>query len=95
MAYKIEVAEEVGDYIDYLLEYLYAEWGEEVMNDFVESYFQATSILSIYPYSGNLVQNQKGLRKILVTKHNALYYKVKDKTVLLYFMSDTRRKSQY
>jgi plasmid stabilization system protein ParE len=78
--------------------YLKEEWGNKVAEDFIEKLSKHITAVSKYPYIGAASDKKQGIRKILITKHNALFYKILKTKVHIADIFDTRqnpRKSKY
>jgi len=74
-----------------LLEYLSFEWSQAVVSAFtLELEFQIDLIRS-FPELGVASRRNPLIRKILVSKHNALYYMVDGTHILILNIFDTRR----
>ncbi len=59
-----------------VIDYLIAEWNEMVINDFVDKTEDCIKVLISYPYIGRESEKRKGVRKVLISKHNLPIYKV-------------------
>ncbi|CAN5277956.1 hypothetical protein BH11BAC6_BH11BAC6_14450 [soil metagenome] len=73
-----------------LLDYLKTEWGEDVSNSFIARLQKRLHTLSKHPYIGVPSSVVKPVRSILITKHNRLFYRIKDDTIEVINMYDTR-----
>ena len=80
--------------IDYLLE----NWCLKGAENFSEIVASKLNILSENAYIGVSSQKIKDVRSILLTKHNRLYYRIKNGAIELLNILDTRqnqKKNQY
>lgn len=91
MAYKIIVSKSFQRRIIDLNSYLQQEWGLAVATDFHETLIKTILTIADQPGIGSLSSKKKDVRKILITYHNRLYYRVKNKTIILLILFDTRR----
>jgi plasmid stabilization system protein ParE len=72
-----------------LLDYLHKEWNLQVADDFIIAFQKKVNTISLNPNIGKQ-SNVLDVRTILITKHNRLYYRVKDDTIEIINMYDTR-----
>ncbi|SFQ03321.1 type II toxin-antitoxin system RelE/ParE family toxin [Parafilimonas terrae] len=91
MAYKIIYKKRFQKRLFKLLDYLKSAWGEEVADEFIIRLQKRLQTLSKQPYIGAPSSVIKPVRSILITKHNRLYYRIKDDTIEVLNMYDTRR----
>jgi plasmid stabilization system protein ParE len=90
MAYKIIVKKRFTNKVVKLLHYLETEWGKEVAAKFTTKLDKRMNNLSVQPFTGIQLKHFNNVRLILITKHNRLYYRVKEKTIEIINMYDTR-----
>ncbi len=90
MAYKIIYKKRFQTKLFKLLDYLRQEWGDNVANSFINRLQSRLNTLSQQPYIGASSIVIKSVRSILITKHNRLYYRIKDDTIEVLNMYDTR-----
>ena len=90
MAYKIIYKKRLVNKLLKLLGYLKTEWGENVANTFISKLQKRLQTLSKQPYIGVSSSVIKTVRSILITKHNRLFYRIKDNTIEVINMYDTR-----
>ena len=92
MAYKIIASKLFQTKVIALNSYLQKEWGLTVASKFHETLIKVILTLADQPGIGSVSKNKKDVRKILITKHNRLYYRVKDKEIIfLLTLFDTRQ----
>jgi len=72
-----------------LINYLSTEWNLAVTDKFIETFESRIGVLVLNPYIGKK-SSVLDIRSILITKHNRLYYRVKEHTVEILNMYDTR-----
>ena len=90
MAYKIIYKKRFVNKLLKLLDYLKTEWGENVANTFISKLQKRLQTLSKQPYIGVSSSVIKTVRSILITKHNRLFCRIKDNTIEVINMYDTR-----
>ncbi len=72
--------------------YLENEWGLKVATDFHAALIKIIQHISDNPGMGSDSTQYKNVRKILVTKHNKLYYRVNSRgSITLLILFDTRQ----
>ncbi|MFC4230769.1 type II toxin-antitoxin system RelE/ParE family toxin [Parasediminibacterium paludis] len=77
--------------LEKLMIYLHENWGESIALDFIKLVDSKILLLSSQPNIGIRSDKLKDARSILITKHNRLIYRVKDNTLIILNLSDTRR----
>ena len=90
MAYTIIVKKRFTNRVQKVLEYLEKEWSHKVAEEFLVKIDRRIDLLSRQPNIGLLSTKVKGIRGLLITRHNRLYYKIKGKKVIILNMYDTR-----
>lgn len=73
-----------------IIQFLEEEWGEKVTANFVRRTFDLLDLLFEYPTLGWLEKPDKEIRGFLITKHNRLFYRIKDEKLILLNFFDTR-----
>jgi len=91
MAYKIIYKKRFLNKLLKLLDYLKTEWGENVSEAFILKLQKRLNTLSRQPHTGVPSCLIRPVRSILITKQNRLYYRIKDHTIEVINMYDTRR----
>ena len=77
---------------DLIINYLIENWGEQVVRDFVSRTFSLLDLLSQHPELAPLQVKEKGIRGILITTHNKLFFRVKTRQLIVLKIFDTRKK---
>src|SRR5882757_5752078 len=92
MAYKIIRTKTFIKNVVSINTYLQNKWNLKVAIDFQLKLNEQEALLSVKPNIGAAV-NKNNLRKLLITKHNRLYYRIdEDKgTITLLTLFDTRQ----
>jgi plasmid stabilization system protein ParE len=91
MAYKVRPTKTFLKKVVALNSWLEAEWGNKVAIDFQEKLELIVSIIAQQPGAGSVAKKNETVRKILVTKHNRLYYRISNDTIELLALIDTRQ----
>lgn len=92
MAYKIIVSKLFQKKVIALNSYLQEEWGLAVAIEFHETLIKIILTIADQPGIGSVSKKKKDVHKILVTKHNRLYYRVNyNKSITLLILFDTRQ----
>jgi plasmid stabilization system protein ParE len=91
MAYEIIVKKRFTNKVTKLLIYLEKQWGEAVAQKFLQKLDRQIERIHLHPHTGIQVKNFKQTHSVLVTKHNRMFYRIKNNTVEIINMYDTRR----
>lgn len=91
MAHRIEWTENAKQDLKKIIEYLLEKWSVEVAEKFIDKLDSILELLTISPYIGMESKKKKGVRQILITRHNRLYYRVVDNKIILLDFFDTRQ----
>jgi plasmid stabilization system protein ParE len=89
MAYKVIVNKRGAKRLLDILDYLEENWGKKVAEDFLDKLNRMLTILEGRPFIGSPSGKQPTVRRILLTKHNRVYYRVKGNTVFVLNVFDT------
>ncbi|MEP7255058.1 MAG: type II toxin-antitoxin system RelE/ParE family toxin [Ferruginibacter sp.] len=92
MAYQIVVRKRFTNRVQKVLAYLEKEWSHKVASEFLLKIDRRIDLLTKQPYIGVLSAKVKDIRGLLITRHNRLYYKIKNNKVIILNMYDTRKK---
>lgn len=98
MAYEIIYKERFTQKLFKLLDYLKREWSERVADKFINELLERLKTLSTQPFIGAPSTKIKSVRSILITKHNRIYYRIKDNQIEVLNLYDTRinpKKNRY
>jgi len=90
MEYEVLISERAKTRLEKIFEYLEQNWSEKVKKDFKEKLLNNVDFLRQNPLMYPESQVKKGLRMCLITKHNAMYYRVLNNTVEIITIHDTR-----
>jgi plasmid stabilization system protein ParE len=89
--YAVIISERAENNLDKIVTYLLIEWNEKVKNNFLDSLKKVINLLTLNPYMFPKYSKKKHIRKCLITKHNALYYRIVEETVQIITIHDIRR----
>ena len=90
MAYEIIVKTRFVNKIHKILSYLEKEWSHKVAEEFLLKIDRRIDLLTKQPEVGAPSEKIKNVRGLLITRHNRLYYKIKNDKVILLNIYDTR-----
>ena len=91
MALQIIWSENALEDYQHIVEYLLKEWTINVASGFVETVEARVKNLSIFPFVGIASGKEPGVRSIVITKQNLLYYKISASRVEILNIFDTRQ----
>lgn len=91
MAYKISWTNIAFEDYQQVVDYLISGWSLTVAGNFEHIVQKKLTNLSRQPFIGIASQKNPLVRSILITKHNRLYYRIKDETIELLNIFDTRQ----
>lgn len=78
-----------------VLEYLESEWSSRIAKAFIDELLKRVEIISAYPELGIQSPSQLSWRRVLITKQNALIYRIDRETIVLLDIVDTRTSGYY
>ena len=88
---EIEWSERARLDLQNIAEYLTRNWSLDVLFRFESKLDESIQRVIQNPKSFQLAKSQIGLRKIVITKHNTIYYKVNDFKIEIVRLFDTRQ----
>jgi len=74
-----------------ILDYLYNRWGENIANKFIDITNDLVKQISINPKQFPLINKNINVRKCVITKHNTLYYRDREKYIDILRIYDNRQ----
>ena len=89
MAYKISKSKEFLRTVLAVLHYIENEWGLKSAQKFQTVLDTKINNLSIHPKTGSVTKN-KNIRKITITKHNKVYYKIRADEIFILTLCETK-----
>jgi plasmid stabilization system protein ParE len=90
MAYKIVIKKRFTNKVKKVLSHLETEWSHKVADEFLNKIDRRIELLSAQTYIGATSSKVKEVRGLLITRHNRIYYKIKNDQVIILNMYDTR-----
>lgn len=90
MAYEVIIKKRFAGKVVKVLMYLEKEWSKQVAATFLTKIDRRIELLKKQPHIGAASTKVKGVRGILITRHNKMYYKVVGNKVVILNMYDTR-----
>lgn len=91
MACEIIWTENAREDLKNIFTYLQQEWSSRIAENFLVECYSKIDLIAHFPYIGVQSEKINSVRRILVTKHNALFYKVERKNIILLDFFDTRQ----
>ena len=88
--YNVTISENAQRKIENVFRYLEIDWSEKISDEFKMKLLKYVEYLKQNPYMFPASQVKKDLRRCFITKHNAMYYRVKDNEVEIITLHDTR-----
>jgi plasmid stabilization system protein ParE len=89
--YEVEISERAQNNVKKILKYLDVKWSQKVKEAFLIKFKKSISLLETNPYLFQEFSKRKKIRKCLISKHNALYFKIIKNKVQIITIHDTRR----
>ncbi len=74
-----------------IVAYLQTQWSPKAAEEFVEKVDDKLELLRIFPQIGSESDKRKGLRKLVLSPHNTLIYKIKGDVIILLTIYDNRQ----
>lgn len=91
MARRIIWTQNANNDLHQLSKYLKEEWSKEIAQNFNKKLFMRIDFISKFPHLGKPSIKSPSIRKIVITKHNSLYYLVDKENIVLLNIFDTRQ----
>lgn len=92
MALKVKWSKYADKSFDRILEYLEAEWGENVVRAFVRRTYEFLDLLAEFPEIGSVENAERQIRGFVLIKQITVFYIRKSDTIILLNFYDNRRK---
>lgn len=83
MAYQIIISNEVFDALNSIVFYLEKKWSKKVAENFLHTFYEKIDSIGSNPNIGRKSGRAFSIRKILITKHNLLYYEINGNSIHL------------
>ena len=94
MAFKIVITKRFRNKVASVGKYLEKEWSSKVAKEFFNDLERRINNLEKLPTSGSITAKDKNVRRFSFSKHNRIYYRIRDKKVRLLDLIDTRKDPQ-
>lgn len=91
MAFKIRFNKRFIANAERLATWLEKEWSKKVADDFAKKLISVILAINKNPFIGSSSYRKLAVRKFNVTKHNKIYYRVKNNTITFITLFDTRQ----
>jgi plasmid stabilization system protein ParE len=91
MAYKVIFSPDVLNGLDAIVFYLERNWSKAVAKKFLLLFYEKVDIIASNPAIGRKSSKYSSIRKMLITKHNMLYFEVFPDRIELLQVFDTRQ----
>lgn len=74
-----------------ILNYLFTDWNNEVVNQYMDKIENLLNQISLNPKQFPLISKDRNVRKGVISKHNTLYYRISKSKIDLLRIFDTRQ----
>jgi plasmid stabilization system protein ParE len=91
MAFEIEWTKRAEIEFDDIIEYLTKEWTNSVKNNFIVNFYNKLDLISLFPELGISISRKEKIRGMLITEHIRMYYRIRNKKIILITFFDTRQ----
>ena len=92
MAVKVRWSKYADQSFDRILNYLEAEWGENITRTFVLRTYEFLDLLAEFPEIGSIENPEKQIRGFVLVKQITIFYIRKDDSIILLNFYDNRQK---
>lgn len=92
MALMVKWSKYADQSFDRILEYLQAEWGDNVTRAFVRRTYEFLDLLAEFPEIGTIENQERQIRGFVIIKQITIFYIRKSDTVILLNFYDNRQK---
>lgn len=91
MAIELKWSKKADKKFDKILDYLSAEWGDQVTKNFIKKAYDFFDLLMNYPEIGSMENKEKGIRGFTITKQVNIFYRIKNDTIIILDLFDNRQ----
>lgn len=91
MASRVSFTIESSEQIDNIFDYLLNNWSEKITSEFIKKINSKVSFIKEFPHLYPFTEFRKNVRRCIVTKQVALYYKITGDEILVISVFDTRQ----
>jgi len=88
---KIVISPEAKEDIENILSYLNKNWGNLIVQEFLQKLNTFYYIVSVNPRLFGFYNKSKNIRKYLISRQNIVYYRIKNNEVQIITIFDTRQ----
>ena len=74
-----------------MIEYLQTEWSDDLADSFAFNLQGKLELLYVFPFIGVTVNQDSNFRKVVITKHNLLVYRIERMEIRILRIFDTRQ----
>ncbi len=90
--YEIVISERADNNLKRIFDYLELNWSIKVKNNFKKDLEKEVKYIRENPYIFPVSNVKDNVRRCLITKHNAMYYRILGNVVEIITIQDTRSK---
>ena len=90
MAYKVIFSRDVLNGLEAIIFYLERNWSKAIAQKFLLRFYEKVDTIAINPATGRKSSRHSSIRKMLITKHNMLYFEVFTDHIEILQIFDTR-----
>ena len=94
MAYQIVKSKTFLKNVLSIQDYLEKEWGLKAAINFQRILDEKIAGLSLQPKTGIITSKSKNIRKLTITKHNKIYYRIKGKMITILVLFESKQNPQ-
>ena len=91
MVLEIEWSKRADKSFDRIIDFLQAEWGDQVVKAFVKKTYDFLEILAEFPEIGSIQFQERGIRGFTLIRQVIVFYKIHGKLIILIDFFDTRQ----
>ena len=91
MAYKIVRSKKFLKNVLAIAGYIEKEWGLKAAINFQSILDEKIASLSFHPKIGATTSKGKNIRKLTITKHNKIYYRIRGKTITILILFESKQ----
>jgi plasmid stabilization system protein ParE len=91
MHYQVSISERAQNNLVKILLYLQTEWSLKIRNRFYDKFLKDVQLVSQNPYLFPIIDFDRDVRRCMITKHNALYFRLVNQEVEIITVHDVRQ----
>jgi plasmid stabilization system protein ParE len=89
--YHVTISQRAQNNLNNLLHYLEVNWSVRIKSEFLERLIKVISFIKENPYLFPISDFGQDVRRCMITKHNALYYRIKTNEIEIITIHDVRQ----